>query len=119
MVEEIKYCTCVMKSNFKKELLMIRDDNEYFESPSKCSIFDNDFVEGNVRVRDHCLATVKCKGTAHRDCNDNVSLNYKISIVIHILKKYDVHLGYWKNRTTDPQAGPRIPDPWTEPHTLK
>ena len=32
------------------------------------------------------------RGSAHRDCNINVELNYKIPVVFHNLKKYDSHL---------------------------
>ena len=34
----------------------------------------------------------KNKGSVHRDCNINVKLNHKISIVFQNLKNYDSHL---------------------------
>ena len=32
------------------------------------------------------------RGSAHKDCNINVKLNYKITIAFHNLKNYDSHL---------------------------
>ena len=53
---------------------------------------DNTFVEGDVKVRDHCHVTGKYRGAAHRNCSINISLNYKIPIMFHNLKDYDTHL---------------------------
>ena len=38
MIEEIKYCSDVMKKHFKKELVMNNEDNEDFKSSAKCWI---------------------------------------------------------------------------------
>ena len=38
---------------------------------------------------DHCHVTGKYRSTADRDCNINVSLNYRIPIVFHNLNNYD------------------------------
>ena len=81
-----------MKKRFNKELVMTKEDDENFESSVKCWICDNSFAEGDVKVRDHCRVTGKYGGAARRDCNINVSLNYKIPIVLHNLKNYDAHL---------------------------
>ena len=48
-----------MKKRFNKQLVMTKVDNEYFEKPSKCWICDNDYIDTNVRVRDHCHITEK------------------------------------------------------------
>ena len=32
MIEESKYCSEVMKKRFNKELVMTKEDNEYFEN---------------------------------------------------------------------------------------
>ena len=50
------------------------------------------YVEGDVKVKDHCHITGKYRGSAHRVCNINVELNHKISILFHNLKNYDSHL---------------------------
>ena len=43
-----------MKKHFDKELVMTKNDDEDFENSAKCWIFHNDFVHGDVKVRDHC-----------------------------------------------------------------
>ena len=45
-----------------------------------------------IKERDHCHITGKYRGSAHRDCNVNLKLNYKIPVVFHNLKNYDSHL---------------------------
>ena len=40
-------------------------------------------------LRDHCHTTEKYRASTHRDCNINVKLNHKISIVFYNLKNYD------------------------------
>ena len=85
MIEESKYCSDVMKQHFNKELELIKNDNEDFEISTKCWICDNDFIDGDVKIRDNCLITGKCRVSAHRDCNINIKLNQKI----HDLKNYD------------------------------
>ena len=77
MMEESKYCSDVMKKYFNKELVMSKEDNEDFENSTKCWIYDNAYVDGDVKVRDHCHITGKYRGTPHRNCNINVKLNHK------------------------------------------
>ena len=43
-------------------------------------------------IRDHCHIIGKYRGSAHRDCNINVKLNHKTSVVFHNLRNYDSHL---------------------------
>ena len=33
---------------------MTNKDNEDFENSTKCWVCDNDYVDNNVKVRDHC-----------------------------------------------------------------
>ena len=40
--------------------------DEDFENSAKCWIFDNAYVECDVKVRDHCHVTVKYRGSARR-----------------------------------------------------
>ena len=54
MVEESKYCCDVMKKHFNKELAMTKKDNENFKNSAKCWIYDNDYVDIGVNVKDHC-----------------------------------------------------------------
>ena len=92
MIEESKYCSEVMKKHFNKELVMNKEDKEDFKNSTKCWIFDNDHVDNDIKVRDHCHITRKNRRPAYRDCNINVKLNHKIPVVYHNLKSYDSHL---------------------------
>ena len=85
-----------MKKHFNKELVMGNKDNENFDSYAKCCICHNTFVEGNVKIRDHCHVIEKYRGAAHRDCNIKVKLNYKVPFVFYNLKNYD-HILLCKN----------------------
>ena len=51
---------------------MAREDNEDFENSTKCWICDNDYIDGDVKVRDHCHITGKYRSFAHRDSNINL-----------------------------------------------
>ena len=55
-------------------------------------ICDNDYIDTDVKVRDHCHITGKHGNSTHRDCNINLKLNRKIPIVFRNLKNYDSHL---------------------------
>ena len=59
MIEENKYFGEVIKKQFNKELMMTRKDNEDFKNSTKCWICDNTYVDGDVKVRDHCHITRK------------------------------------------------------------
>ena len=71
---------------------MTKEDNEDFKNSTKCCICDNDYIDNDVKVRDHCRITEKYRGSAYRDCNINLKLNHKIPVVFHNLKKYDSDL---------------------------
>ena len=92
MIKESKYCSDVMKKYFNKELVMTKEDNEGFENSSKCWICDNDYVDNDVKIRDHCHITGKYRGSAHRDCNVNIKLNQNIPAVFRNLRNYDSSL---------------------------
>ena len=82
-----KYCTDITKKNLNKELLMTKKDNDDFKNSIKCWIHDNDYDQGDIKVRDHCHIFGKYRGSAHRDCNTNVKLNHKIPVIFRNLKK--------------------------------
>ena len=75
MIEESKYCSDVMKKHLNKELVMAKQDNEDFGNSAKCWICDNDYIDSDVEVGDHCHITGKNTGSAHRDCNIDLKLN--------------------------------------------
>ena len=63
MMEESKICSELMKKHFNKELVITKKDNEDFENSTKYWICDNDYIDGDVEVRDHChiIGKYKCK----------------------------------------------------------
>ena len=87
MIKESKYCSDEMKKHFNKELVMTKKDNENFKSSTNCWICDNDSVNNDVKLRDHCFVTGSYRGSAHIDCNINLKLNHKIPVVFHNLRK--------------------------------
>ena len=72
IIQGSKCCSDVMKNNFNKELVMTGKDIKDFENSAKCWICDNDYIDNDVKVRDHCDITGKYSGSAHMDCNINV-----------------------------------------------
>ena len=92
MMEESKYCSDMMKKHFNKKLVMIKEENKDFENSTRRWICDNDYVDNDVKLRDHCHITGKNRVSAHRDCDINVKLNHKISVIFHNLQKYGSHL---------------------------
>ena len=61
------------RKNFNKELVMSKEDNEDFKNSTKFWIFNNDYIDSDVKVRDHCHITGKCRGSVHRDYNINLN----------------------------------------------
>ena len=76
-----------MKKDFNKELVMTIEDNENFKNSTKCWICENDYVDNDVKVRDHCYITRKYRGSAHKDININIKLNHKTPVVFTITSK--------------------------------
>ena len=60
------------RKNFNKELLMTKEDNEDFKNSTKFWIFNNNYIDSDVKVRDHCHITGKYRGSVHRDYNINL-----------------------------------------------
>ena len=67
-------------------------DFEDFENSTKCWICENDYIDTDVKIRDHCHITGKYRGSALRDCNINVKSNHKNPVVFYKLENYDSHL---------------------------
>ena len=68
LIEESKYCSDVMKKHFNKKLVMTNEDSEDCKNLTKCWICDNDYIDTDVKVRDHCHITGKYRGSIHSDC---------------------------------------------------
>ena len=65
---------------------MTKEYNGNFKNSAKCWICDNDYIHNDVKVRDHSYIT---GGSAHTDCNINLTLSHKIPIVSYNLKTYN------------------------------
>ena len=81
-----------MKKHFDNELAMAKKSNEDFEYSTKCWICDNDYVNRDVKVRDHCHITQKYRGSAHRGCTTKIKVNQKIYLAFNNIKNYGSHL---------------------------
>ena len=40
----------------------------------------DDYIDGDVKVRDYCHGNGKYRGPAHRGCNIKVKLNHKVPV---------------------------------------
>ena len=69
MAKENKCCSDVMKKHFNKEFMMTKKDNEDFENSTECQNCDYNYVNGDVKVRDHCHITGKYRDSTHKYCN--------------------------------------------------
>ena len=56
-----------MKKNFNKEPVVIKEDNEDLKRSTNCWISSNDYIDNDVKQRDLCHVTRKCRCSAHRD----------------------------------------------------
>ena len=92
MIEGNKYCSDLMKKHFNKRIMMTKKDVLDFQNSTKYWIWENVYVDNDVKVRDHCHIIEKYRGSAYRDCNINVKLIYKVPVVFHNLKNCDLHL---------------------------
>ena len=69
MITESKYCPDMIKKHFIKKLVMIKEDNEDFESSTKCwicdHVYDDDIDDGDddVKVRNRCHITGKYRSS--------------------------------------------------------
>ena len=57
MIAGRKYWSKEKEKYFKEELVMTKEDNKDFKIPTKCWICGNNYVDNNVRRRNHCHIT--------------------------------------------------------------
>ncbi|PFX30449.1 hypothetical protein AWC38_SpisGene4800 [Stylophora pistillata] len=91
MLEDVKYCRSVIKSKFNKPLKMTKGDEEQFKNAVKCHIWEKEYTEKDIRVRDHCNVTGSYRGSTHQACNLNFQITDKIPVIFHNLRGYDSH----------------------------
>ena len=51
----------MIKEHFNKEIVMTKNDNQDFENSAKCWTFDNAYVDGDVKIRDHIYCIISYK----------------------------------------------------------
>ena len=94
MLEEVNWCKQTMKKQFKKPLIMTKENETDFQKAIKCHICDIKYTNKDIRVRDHCHITGEFRGSAHQDCNLKLRIipdNIKIPVIFHNLRGYDSH----------------------------
>ena len=94
MLEEVKYCTKIMKKEFNKPLRMTKEDEEEFQKANECHIYNKKYTNEDIKVRDHCHITGKYRGSAHQECNLKLRVKpeeIKIPVIFHNLRGYDSH----------------------------
>ena len=52
----------------------------------------NDYVDNDLKVRDHCQISGKNRPSIHRDYNINLKLNHKNLVVFNNVKIYKSHV---------------------------
>ena len=67
--------------------MKFKEDNVDVENPTRCWICGNDYIDNDIKVRDHCYILESIEAV-HMNCNINAKLNYKISAVFFNLKDY-------------------------------
>ena len=80
------------KKHFNKKLAVTKKDDEGFKNSTKCWIFDNCYVEIDVKIRDNCDITREYRSSVYKDCNTKGKLDHKVHVVLHNLKNYDSYL---------------------------
>ena len=71
---------------------MSERDEERFQSSNKCCICDKLFDVRDNKVKDHCHATRKYRGSPYWSCNNNLKLTKEVRATFHKLKGYHSHL---------------------------
>ena len=78
-----------MKKHFNKESVITKKDDKNCEKSTRWWTYDSNYVDDDVKVRNHCHITGKYRGSAHRNCNIKDKSYHKIPIAFHNLENYD------------------------------
>ena len=73
---ESKCCSELMKKQFNENLVITKNDHEDFKNSNKCWICEKAYVQGDVKVEDHCHITVKYRDSAHSNCSIKVKSKF-------------------------------------------
>ena len=64
---------------------MSAEEEERFEQNNICWIC-NKLIDGDEKVRDQCHISGKYRGAAHWNCNINLEITKKVSVIFYNLK---------------------------------
>ena len=92
ILQECKYCRKVINKHFNKNLVLSEEEEHLFQQSNHCWIWKKLIDNDKEKVRDHCHVTGKFRGAAHWNCNINLQLTKKVSVIFHNLRGYDSHL---------------------------
>lgn len=93
-VTELKQIAYNLETTFNSIVPMKELTNEQinnFNNATVCHICENLFIDGDIRVRDHCHLSGEFRGPAHSNCNLNYKIKKFIPIVFHNLSNYDAN----------------------------
>ena len=69
------YKLCRLWKCFSEELVKIENEkkgNGNLKNSTKCLICDYDYIDNDLKERDHCHIARKYRDSAHRNCNINL-----------------------------------------------
>ena len=61
MIGESIYFHEVLEKHFDKKIVMTKEDNEEFRNSTKFWVCHNDYIDTDVKVKDHCHISEKMK----------------------------------------------------------
>ena len=73
-------------------MIITEEEKESFKNEEFCHICNKKYdKEYKDKVKDHDHYTGKYKGSAHRECNRNLTYSNKLNVFFHNLRGYDSH----------------------------
>ena len=91
LLEEQKEIKKIIQ-NFNKKMIISKKEQNDFKNAKSCHIFNKEYNNKDVPVKDHFHVTGKYRGSAHNACNRSYRLTNKIYVIFHNLRGYDSHL---------------------------
>ena len=82
----------IIKKHFNKNFFMYLEDEKKFQPIDECWMCNELFTKEDKKVTDHDHTAGKYRGSAHQNCNINLKLPKKVSVIFHNLKGYESHL---------------------------
>ena len=79
------------RTNWAMKRLSVRQQEDY-DDATQCYICRHEFEAKGPKIRDHDHITGWFIGPAHRQCNLERSVSFKIPVFFHNVRKYDAHL---------------------------